>query len=106
VKFDKPGDFVGREALAARASEGPSQRLAGLTLRSRRIPRHGYPVLADGQACGAVTSGAPSPTLGVPIAMAYLEAGTDLEHSVLAVDIRGDAVPADVTDLPFYRRRQ
>ena len=106
VKFDKPGDFVGREALAARASEGPRRRLVGLTIRSRRIPRHGYPVLADGQARGAVTSGAPSPTLGVPIAMAYLEAGTDLEHSVLAVDIRGDAVPADVTELPFYRRRQ
>jgi glycine cleavage system T protein (aminomethyltransferase) len=106
VKFDKPGDFVGREALAARASEGPRRRLAGLTLRSRRIPRHGYPVLADGQSCGAVTSGAPSPTLGVPIAMAYLKAGTDLEHSALAVDIRGDAAPADVTDLPFYRRRQ
>jgi aminomethyltransferase len=106
VKFDKPGDFVGREALAARASEGPRRRLAGLTIRSRRIPRHGYPVLADGQPRGAVTSGAPSPTLGVPIAMAYLEAGTDLEHSELAVDIRGDAVPADVTDLPFYRRRQ
>ena len=53
-----------------------------------------------------MTSGSPSPTLGVPIAMAYLEAGTDPEHSALAVDIRGDAVPADVTDLPFYRRRQ
>jgi aminomethyltransferase len=106
VKFDKPGDFVGREALAARASEGPRRRLVGLTIRSRRIPRHGYPVLANGQTRGAVTSGAPSPTLGVPIAMAYLEAGTDLGHSVLAVDVRGDAVPADVTDLPFYRRRQ
>jgi aminomethyltransferase len=106
VKFDKPGDFVGREALAARASEGPRRRLVGLTIRSRRIPRHGYPVLANGQTRGAVTSGAPSPTLGVPIAMAYLEAGTDLGHSVLAVDVRGDAVPADATDLPFYRRRQ
>jgi len=106
VKFDKPDDFVGREALAARASEGPRRRLVGLTIRSRRIPRHGYPVLANGQTCGAVTSGAPSPTLGVPIAMAYLEAGTDTGHSVLAVDVRGDAVPADVTELPFYRRRQ
>ena len=106
VKLDKPDDFVGREALAARASEGPRRRLVGLTIRSRRIPRHGYPVLANGQTCGAVTSGAPSPTLGVPIAMAYLEAGTDTGHSVLAVDVRGDAVPADVTELPFYRRRQ
>jgi aminomethyltransferase len=128
VKFDKPGDFVGREALAARASEGPRRRLAGLTMNSRRIPRHGYAVLADGVVSGAVTSGAPSPTLGVPIAMAYLElpaaelaaepgaepaAEPGAEPAVepgaepaveLAVDIRGDAVPADLTDLPFYRR--
>jgi aminomethyltransferase len=124
VKFDKPGDFVGREALAARASEGPRRRLAGLTMKSRRIPRHGYAVLADGVVSGVVTSGAPSPTLGVPIAMAYLElpaaelgaepavepgAEPGVELAVepgveLAVDIRGDAVPADVTDLPFYRR--
>jgi aminomethyltransferase len=116
VKFDKPGDFVGREALAVRASEGPRRRLAGLTMNSRRIPRHGYAVLADGVVSGVVTSGAPSPTLGVPIAMAYLElpaAEPGVEPGVelavepgveLAVDIRGDAVPADVTDLPFYRR--
>jgi aminomethyltransferase len=102
VKFDKPGDFVGREALLARAAEGPRAVLAGLTMRSRRIARHGYPVLADGaDRVGTVTSGAPSPTLGVPIAMAYLEPGG---HSGLAVDIRGQAAPADLTDLPFYRR--
>jgi len=102
VKFDKPGDFVGRSALLARAAEGPRVVLAGLTMRSRRIPRHGYPVVADdADRVGTVTSGAPSPTLGVPIAMAYLEPG---DHPGLAVDIRGQAAPADLTDLPFYRR--
>ena len=105
VKFDKPGEFVGREALAARASSGPRKRLAGLTIQSRRIARHGYPVLADGKAHGTVTSGAPSPTLGVPIAMAYLEPEAEGEHA-LAVGIRGEVVPALLTDLPFYRRRQ
>ena len=97
VKFDKPGEFVGREALAARASSGPIRRLAGLTIQSRRIARHGYPVLADGKACGTVTSGAPSPTLGVPIAMAYLEPGADGDDHELAVGIRGaaGARPAD-----------
>jgi len=115
VKFDKPGDFVGREALSARASEGPRAVLVGLTMQSRRIPRHGYAVLAGGsgsgsgsgsadQRVGTVTSGAPSPTLGVPIAMAYLEPGVGEDHPGLAVDIRGQAAPADLTDLPFYRR--
>jgi aminomethyltransferase len=107
VKFDKPGEFVGREALAARASSGPSRHLAGLTIASRRIARHGYPVLADGRTCGTVTSGAPSPTLGVPIAMAYLDRpAASLAGAVLSVGIRGETVPAHLTDLPFYSRRR
>jgi len=105
VKFDKPGDFVGREALAARASSGPRKRLVGLTIESRRIARHGYPVLALDETCGTVTSGAPSPTLSVPIAMAYLNPGIGADQA-LSVGIRGAAVPAKLTDLPFYRRRQ
>jgi aminomethyltransferase len=101
VKLDKPGDFVGREALAAAAQAGPRQVLTGLTLDSRRPARHGYPVTAGGKRAGVVTSGAPSPTLGVPIAMAYVDVGAD-RH--LAVDIRGTEVAATVVDLPFYRR--
>jgi aminomethyltransferase len=104
VKFDKPGDFVGRSALMARAAAGPRQVLVGLTLQSRRVARHGYPVFADGKEVGAVTSGAPSPTLGQPIAMAYLAADTDASDAVLTVGIRGEAVPARLTELPFYSR--
>ena len=48
VKFDKPGDFVGRPALLARSLAGPDRELVGLTLQSRRVARHGYPVFADG----------------------------------------------------------
>jgi glycine cleavage system T protein (aminomethyltransferase) len=114
VKFDKPGDFVGRAALAERAQAGPRQTLIGLTGRTRRIPRHGYPVLLGGEVVGTVTSGAPSPTLGRPIAMAYVrpeaaeaargagEAGSIVDG--LAVDVRGHAEPADYAELPFYRR--
>jgi aminomethyltransferase len=104
VRFDKPDDFVGRSALEARSLAGPSRELVGLTLQSRRVARHGYPVFADGKEAGAVTSGAPSPTLGHPIAMAYLTAGTDANDAVLTVGIRGEAVQAQLTDLPFYSR--
>jgi len=110
VKLDKPGSFIGRDALARRAQDRPQRQLIGLSLQSRRIPRHGYTVLWDGAPAGTVTSGAPSPTLGVPIAMAYVRpdvaasAGTGDGQSRLAVDIRGRAEPARLVELPFYRR--
>ena len=108
VKLGKAGDFVGRDALAAAAEAGPRRVLVGLVGGTRRVPRHGYPVLWDGQPCGEVTSGAPSPTLGVPIAMAYLEPAAaraaETAASGLAVDVRGRAEPARLTPLPFYHR--
>ena len=105
VKLEKPDGFVGASALAERADAEPRRVLAGLVLASRRVPRHGYRVLVDGRTVGTVTSGAPSPTLGKPIAMAYLEpAAVRDPKRGLAVDIRGRAEPADLTELPFYRR--
>jgi aminomethyltransferase len=102
VKLDKPGDFVGRAALSERSRSGPRRRLAGLALKSRRVPRHGYPVVtSDAAVCGVVTSGAPSPTLGYPIAMAYLD-GSDVRP--FGIDIRGRTEEADVVELPFYHR--
>jgi aminomethyltransferase len=112
VKLSKPGDFVGRAALAAIAEQPRGRVLAGLVGQTRRIPRHGYSVLWDEKPCGTVTSGAPSPTLGEPIAMAYLashvadaaaQPGAD---GRLAIDIRGRAEPARLVTLPFYQRRK
>ena len=110
VKFGKPGDFVGRAALAERAETGPRRVLTGLAGETRRVPRHGYPVLWDGTEAGTVTSGAPSPTLGIPIAMAYLspavaaDAAGEAASGRLATSIRGRAEPAHLVTLPFYRR--
>jgi aminomethyltransferase len=105
VRLDKPDDFVGRDALAARAAEGPRRTLIGLLGGSRRVPRHGYAVLSEssGTPVGTVTSGAPSPTLGRPIAMAYVEKDA---AGPFAVDVRGKAEPAEITELPFYDRRK
>jgi aminomethyltransferase len=111
VKFDKPGDFVGRaalEAAAARAAENPPRRLVGLVAAGRRVPRAGYAVVdAAGAVIGEVTSGAPSPTLGKPIAMAYVDAAHAAPGTGgVAVDIRGTHEPYEVVALPFYRRER
>ncbi|TDC62496.1 glycine cleavage system aminomethyltransferase GcvT [Actinomadura sp. GC306] len=103
VKLDKPGDFVGKTALAAQAQTPQGRRLVGLVARGRRAPRKGYQVVTSGGSpCGIVTSGAPSPTLGTPIAMAYLDSG--VAETDLAVDVRGRHEPVDVVALPFYKR--
>lgn len=103
VALDKPGGFVGREALAAAAA--PSRRLVGLVAGGRRVLRAGYAVVGgDGRRIGEVTSGAPSPTLGRPIAMAYVDAGESEVGRDVSVDVRGSAEASTVVALPFYRR--
>ncbi|MFE6717031.1 glycine cleavage system aminomethyltransferase GcvT [Streptomyces albidoflavus] len=110
VKFEKEGDFVGRAALekaAADAAEQPPRTLVGLVAEGRRVPRAGYPVVADGQVIGEVTSGAPSPTLGKPVAMAYVDAAHAAPGTPgVGVDIRGSHEPYEVVALPFYKRQK
>jgi len=110
VALSKEGDFVGKAALAAKKEAGAGstsgRRLVGLKGQGRRAGRAHYPVLKDGATVGEVTSGQPSPTLGYPIAMAYV----DVEHSApgtaLDIDLRGKAEPFEVVDLPFYKRQK
>jgi aminomethyltransferase len=111
VKLDKvdadgaPLEFVGRGPLAARAGAQPARVLVGLEGLGRRAARHGYPVTTpDGTVVGEVTSGAPSPTLGHPIAMAYVTPELSAVGTDLAVDVRGRSEPVRVVALPFYRR--
>lgn len=106
VSFRKESDFVGRAALEARRAQGPARRLVGLKGLGRRAARSHYPVLKDGAVVGEVTSGAPSPTLGHPVALAYVDAGLAGPGTRLEVDLRGKAEPFEVVELPFYRRTQ
>ena len=104
VKLDKPNDFVGRAALEKAAAEGPKRRLVGVIVEGRGIARHGYPVHAGDRRSGVVTSGTQSPTLGVPIAMAYVAPSDAEPGTMVDIEIRDTRVPARVVPLPFYRR--
>lgn len=96
-------DFVGKAAIEAQ--EKPTRLRRGLTSEGRRAARAGAKLYdAEGNEVGEITSGQPSPTLGYPIALAYLdrdqaEPGTELE-----VDIRGKRYPFTVVKPPFYER--
>ncbi len=104
VKLAKGGGFVGRDALAKVAEAGPRRQLVGLVVRGRGIARHGHAVWAGARASGAVTSGTMSPTLGVPIAMAFVALGDAAPGTMLDVEIRDVRAAAEVVPLPFYTR--
>jgi aminomethyltransferase len=105
VHFTKEGDFVGRAAAEAGPPEG-ARVLVGLTSEGRRAGRAGYPVLVGDESVGEITSGALSPTLGHPIAMAFVNPDRSEPGTVLDIDVRGTRIPATVTALPFYRREK
>ncbi len=105
VAFDK-GAFVGRDALRQAADAPAAQRRVGLRGQGRRAPRAGNEVIAgDDGPVGTVTSGALSPTLGVPIAMAYVRSEVAEVGRRFAVDVRGTPVDVEVVTLPFLSRR-
>ena len=110
VSLAKESDFVGKEALAAIKAAGVGstvgQKLVGLKGAGRRAARAHYPVLKDGTLVGEVTSGQPSPTLGYPVAMAYVDVEFAEPGTVLDVDLRGKPERFEVVALPFYRRQK
>jgi aminomethyltransferase len=109
VNLKKEGDFVGREAAEAGAPPG-ARVLVGLVAAGKRAGRAGYEVFGSpvpepaDEPVGVVTSGALSPTLGYPIAMAYVNASSASDGAELFIDVRGTRVPASVVPLPFYKR--
>jgi aminomethyltransferase len=110
VSLAKESDFVGKEALAAVKAGGVGstvgQKLVGLKGTGRRAARAHYPVLKDGALIGEVTSGQPSPTLGYPVAMAYVAVEHSAPGTVLDVDLRGKPERFEIVELPFYKRQK
>ena len=106
VNLAKATDFIGRTA----SEEGPSAEapiLVGLISTGKRAGRADYRIFRSLDAAepeGIITSGALSPTLGYPIAMAYVPAPLARLGTEVYVDVRGTRIPATVTSLPFYKR--
>ena len=106
VRLDKPGDFVGKAALAKLSESAPKKVLVGIAGEGKRAARADYEVFVEGldKPVGVVTSGALSPTLGFPIAMAYVLADFAQIDTPISVDIRGTQTAFRVVKLPFHKR--
>jgi aminomethyltransferase len=108
IGWDKPA-FVGKAALVAERTTGPSRVLRGLIAQDRSIPRPGMAVRAAHQAdsadaavIGMVTSGTFSPSLRVGIALALLDAAV-VDGDEVVVDVRGRPGAFTVTKPPFVK---
>jgi aminomethyltransferase len=97
------GGFIGAEAIARRADAGHERALAGFVLEDRRVARSGYEVAVDGVCVGRVTSGAPSPTLGQSIGLAWVPQALTAPGSRFDVVIRERAIAARVVETPFVK---
>lgn len=105
VHLDEKADFIGRPVLEAQKQQGVTRRLVGLTMADRHIARHDYPVLHEGKPVGTVTSGTLSPSLNIPIALAYVPTSLAKVGQSLAVEVRGQARAAQVVKRPFYKAK-
>jgi aminomethyltransferase len=95
------GGFIGADAIARRRDSGQERRLVGFVLDERGVARAGYTLTRESEPIGTVTSGAPSPTLGKSIGLAYVPPHCSEPGSSFEVVIRNRAVPAHVVETPF-----
>ncbi len=112
LAWDKPGGFIGREALAARRAEHPpKKRLVQIRLADpERFLFHEEPILEGGRIVGSVTSGAFGFRVGASLGMGYVHhpegvAADWLETGNFTVEIAGEPVPATLQLRPFYDPR-
>jgi aminomethyltransferase len=93
-------NFIGADAVRAKRTQGPTEKLVPFVLTGPGIARQGNPVLGGGE----VTSGTLSPSLGVGIGMAYLPADKAQPGTPFEIDVRGKTRPAEVKTKPLYTK--
>ena len=100
-KRREAGGYLGHEPIMQLLDNGPEKKRVGLTLEGRMPAREGADVYAGDTKVGTVTSGGFSPTLGMPIAMAYVAADHCEIGTTLECEVRGKRLPATVSPMPF-----
>ena len=99
-KLDKP-EFIGKDALVEQKTNGVTQRLRGIELDDKAVPRHGYTVLKDGKPVGIVTTGYRLISVDKSCAVALVDASLKLDDRV-EIQIRRKTFPGTIVKKKFY----
>ncbi|MDA8562563.1 FAD-dependent oxidoreductase [Luminiphilus sp.] len=108
VKWDKPGGFVGREALLEQREKGLSRHLVQLRLKDAEpLIYHNEPIWRDGTLVGHITSGAYGHTLGGAVGLGYVsaipgEAAEAVLDGHYEVEVACEKIAAEVSLRPLY----
>ncbi|HUO54221.1 MAG TPA: glycine cleavage system aminomethyltransferase GcvT [Rhodoblastus sp.] len=100
------GGFPGATRLKNELVGGLTRQRVGLAPEGKALAREGTEIAnAEGVVIGRVTSGGFAPSLGRPIAMGYVPSAFALEGTQVQLVVRGKALPARITPLPFVPNR-
>ncbi|MEA2840895.1 MAG: aminomethyltransferase [Methylobacteriaceae bacterium] len=100
------GGFPGAGRIQNELAKGPARRRVGLELAGKAPAREGAEVTTrDGKPIGRLTSGGFAPSLGRPIAMAYVETTFAAPGTELNIIVRGTPLAARVVPMPFVPHR-
>ena len=103
VKLDKE-EFIGKEALARQKTEGPAKKLVGIELHDKAIPRHGYPVLKDGEQIGEVTTGYHAISVDKSVCMALVDSRYAALDTEVDIQIRKKTFAGHIVKKQFYHK--
>ncbi|PCD03236.1 glycine cleavage system protein T [Sphingomonas spermidinifaciens] len=100
------GGFPGAERVLAEHAGGSAMKRVGLTVEGRQPVREGALVVdAEGAPIGRVTSGGFAPSVGQPIAMAFVPAALAAPGTAIQLLQRGKPHAATVVPMPFVPHR-
>jgi len=96
------GGFPGHARIMQERADGAIVKRVGLTVEGRQPVREGAVVLdVEGSEVGKVTSGGFSPSLQLPIAMAYVPDAMAAPGTTVTLAQRGKLFTGTVTSMPF-----
>jgi aminomethyltransferase len=101
VQFEK-SDFVGREILLRKRTEGIKRIRVGIRAKDRGIPRYGHTIWSEEKEVGHLTSGTFSPLLRSGIGMGYLSVEYMYAGTEVSIKTERSTISAVVSDMPFY----
>ncbi len=103
VKPDKPGDFVGRQAIRTLASEGTPRLLTTLRIDGDQVPEYGAAVTQDGRDVGILRSPCQSPSFDMNvIGMAAIDRDLVKDGQRVEVALGDGTAGATVAPFPLY----